>query len=245
MFYVNNRVRKNVLVSTEQGLMIINRFDCDRNQVGHGQWLLDHGVVSTGEAQTAYDCLKDRTNPVIFDVGANIGTFTTWMARLFPNGKIYCFEPQRLVFQMLCGNMAVNNIENCYTYNIGLGAENTRINITEPDYYAPEDFGTFSLVEDRFRNKSRYSSWVEILTLDTFVDLYEVDRVDYIKIDVEGMDIDVLRGATATLKKFSPCIFIEHSCNSVDSILDKIVEYLGEDNYNFKVIGNNVLAVPS
>lgn len=245
MFHVTNRVRKNVLVSTEQGLMIINRFDCDQNKVGHGQWLLDFGVVSTGEAQAAYDCLKDRDRPVIFDVGANVGTFTTWMSRLFPAGKIYCFEPQRLVFQMLCGNMAVNNLENCYVYNMGLGANNARVHIPEPDYYKPDDFGTFSLVEDRFRNKSEHASWVEILTLDTFVDLYHVNRVDYIKIDVEGMDLDVLKGATNTLKQFSPSLFIEHSCNGVTSNLDEIMTFLDKDCYNFKVMGNNLLAVPS
>jgi FkbM family methyltransferase len=244
MISVKDKVRRNVLVSSDHGLMIVNRFDCNGEQVGHGQWLLDHGNTSTVEAQTAYDCLRDRTEPVIFDIGANIGTFTTWMTTAFPRGKIYSFEPQRLVFQMLCGNLAINNFDNCYAYNLGLGSANTRIEIQEPDYYKREDFGIFSLVEDKVHNKSGISTVVEIMTLDTFVQLNRITRVDYIKIDVEGMDIDVLKGAEKTLAAYSPCIFIEHSDNR-RSILDEIVAFLGQDCYNFKVIGNNVLAVPS
>ena len=60
----------------------------------------------------------------ILDIGANIGTFTTWLSKAFPNGKIYSFEPQRAVFQMLSGNVAINNLYNVYTHNIALGEEN-------------------------------------------------------------------------------------------------------------------------
>ncbi len=243
MIIIKDKVRRNVLVSTDHGLMIVNRFDCNHEQVGHGQWLLDHGNTSTIEAQTAYSCLQDRTNPIIFDIGANIGTFTTWMAMTFPQGKIYSFEPQRLIFQMLCGNLAINNFDNCYAYNLGLGNINTRIEIQEPNYYKQEDFGIFSLVEDKVENKSGISTMVEIMTLDNFVELNQVGRVDYIKIDVEGMDIDVLKGAEKTLAKHAPTIFIEHNDNR-RSILDEIVNYLGEDLYRYQVIGNNLLAVP-
>ena len=83
----------------------------------------------------------------------------------------------------------------------------------------------------------------QVVTLDTFVNFYNIPRVDYIKIDVEGMDIDVLRGAEQTLKRFSPAIFIEHSNNKY-SVLDGIIAHLGVDNYTFQVIANNVLAVP-
>lgn len=244
MIVIKDKPRRNVLVSSDHGLMIVNRFDSNSEQVGHGQWLLDHGNTSTIEAQIAYDCLKDRSQPVIFDVGANIGTFATWMATTFNQGRIYCFEPQRLIFQMLCGNMAINNFDNCYVYNMGLGSTNTRIEIQEPNYYTAEDFGIFSLVEDKIRSKSGISSVVEIMTIDTFVELHKINRLDYIKIDAEGMDLDVLKGAENSLKRFMPTLFVEHSDNR-SSILKEIVDFLGEDRYTFKVAGNNVLAVPA
>lgn len=244
MILVNDKPRRNVLVSCDHGLMIVNRFDCNHEQVGHGQWLLDHGNTSTIEAQAAYDCLKDRSNPVIFDIGANIGTFTTWMASAFPRGKIYCFEPQRLIFQMLCGNLAINNFDNCWVYNMALGQQNTRIEIQEPNYYRSEDFGIFSLVEDKVNHKSGVRTIVDLMTLDDFCEINRVDRLDYIKIDAEGMDLDVLKGANGVLQRFTPIIFIEHNDNR-RSILEEIVEYLGSERYNFRVIGNNLLAVPS
>ena len=83
IFNIGDKPRRNVLVSTDHGLMIVNRFDCNHEQVGHGQWLLDHGNVSTIEASYCYGAIQDIQNPVIFDIGANIGTITTWMANSF------------------------------------------------------------------------------------------------------------------------------------------------------------------
>lgn len=243
MINVGDKVNRNVLVGCDHGLMIVNRFDCNHEKVGHGQWLLDHGNTTTVEAQICYDAIKDKLNPVIFDVGANIGTYTTWMSKLFPNGKIYCFEPQRPVFQILCGNIAINNLYNCFTYNIGVGNVDEPMVLQEPDYFSQHDFGTFSLVEDKIHSKSAVKVVTDVVRLDTFIEKYQVDQVDLIKIDVEGMDIDVLKGSKKLLEKFNPVLFVEHSDNQ-RSVLRTIVDLLGEDNYTFSVYGNNLLAVP-
>lgn len=244
MIFVSDKVRRNVLVSTDHGSMIVNRFDYNHEQVGHGQWLLDHGNTTTVEAQVAYRALQDKANPVIFDVGANIGTFSTWMAKVFPNGSIYCFEPQRLVFQMLCGNMALNNFDNCFIYNMGLGNVNSFIELQEPNYYKNADFGTFSLIEDIIGSQSGVKTITPIMTLDSFVETYKINRLDFIKIDAEGMDIQVLKGAEKTLEKYNPIIFIEHSDNR-RSIQQEIIDVLTLDRYFFKVVGNNILATPN
>jgi len=243
MFDISNRVRRNVLVSSDQGIMIVNRFDCNQQQVGHGQWLLDHGSVSSVEASETYKCLMNVQSPVFFDVGANIGTYTTWIAKLFPHSKIYAFEAQRLVFQMLCGNLAINNFDNCYTYNMAIGSKNGFITVSEPNYYSNEDFGIFSLIEEKIKEKSGNIYNIPLITIDSFVESYNINQVDFIKIDVEGMDLDVLQGATITISKYNPSIFIEYSDNRT-SILEKIVDYLGIDNYTFTIVGNNLLAKP-
>lgn len=242
MFYINDKVNRNILVSCDHGLMIVNRFDCNHDQVGHGQWLLDHGNTSTVEAQKCYDAIKHKKQPIIFDVGANIGTFTTWMSRIFPNGKIYSFEPQRAVFQMLCGNVAINNMYNCYCYNKGLGKENTTIAINEPNYFSKNDFGVFSLIEEKIES-TQDRLIIDIETLDSFVHKYQIQKLDLIKIDAEGMDMDVLIGGSRTLIEMKPVIFIEHSDNR-SSIKEKIISYLNEENYYFEQVGNNLLATP-
>lgn len=240
-FSISDKVNRNVLLSCDHGLMIVNRFDCNHEQVGHGQWLLDHGNTSTVEAAACFDAIKKFNNPVIFDVGANIGTFTTWMAQAFPKGKLYSFEPQHAVFQQLAGNVAINNLYNVYTHNMGLGAANEYVTFNEPDYFNNCDFGTFTLKNQNHVPRTSQSMVVEVRTLDSFMELYQVERIDLLKIDVEGMDIEVLTGAQQAIKMFRPAIFIEHNDNKV-SVKDEIIEFLSPYGYDFEVIGNNILA---
>lgn len=241
IFNIGDKPRRNVLVSTDQGLMIVNRFDCNVEQVGHGAWLMDHGNVSTIEASNCYKVLQNIDNPVIFDIGANIGTFTTWMAYAFPLGKIHCFEPQRSVFQMLCGNIAINNLYNVYTYNIALGKENDYIEFEEPNYFVRNDYGIFSLAKKMIEDTTEEIITVQVQTLDSFVELHKIQSVNLLKIDVEGMDMDVLRGGEQTIRKHHPYIFIEHSDNQ-RSIVEEIKTHLAQYHYSFEVIGNNLLA---
>lgn len=241
IFNVGDKPRRNVLVSTDQGLMIVNRWDCDTNGVGHGQWLMDHGNVSTTEVGICYQALQGINNPKIFDIGANIGTFTTWIAMAFPQGRVYSFEPQRAVFQQLAGNVAVNNLYNVYTYNMGLGDKNEYVEFNEPNYFYNCDFGTFTLKTREYVPRTEDTITVEVRTLDSFIELHHIERADLLKIDVEGMDIAVLQGAEKTIKKFLPKIFIEHS-NNVVSVKDEIIAFLEPYGYDFEVIGNNILA---
>jgi len=240
-FNIGDKPRRNLLVSTDQGTMIVNRWDCNHEGVGHSQWLMDHGNVSTVEADTCIRALEGIPQPRIFDIGANIGTFTTWMASAFPGGRIHSFEPQRAVFQMLTGNVAINNLYNVYTYNMGLGAEDTYIEFNEPNYFKYCDFGTFTLNTREFVERTENTVVVEVRTVDSFVATYRIDRVDLMKIDVEGMDLDVLRGAHNTIRKFLPKIFIEHN-NNVVSIKDQILEVLDPYGYTCEVVGNNIIA---
>jgi FkbM family methyltransferase len=243
IFNIGDKVYRNVLLSCDHGLMIVNRFDCNHEKVGHGQWLLDHGNTSTIESFNCYESIKDLSEPVIFDIGANIGTFTTWMAKAFPRGTIYSFEPQRSVFQMLCGNAAINNLYNVYTHNIGLGKENTKIEFEEPDYFEKNDFGTFSLVEPVISQTTKNKIVVQINTLDWFIDYYSIPKVHLLKIDVEGMDMDVLIGATKTIQKHFPVIFIEH-CDNRKTIINDIKKFLDQFEYDYIVVGNNLLCKP-
>jgi FkbM family methyltransferase len=245
MFYVGDKVRANVLIPCDQGTFIINRFDYVTDEsgekVGQGQWLLDHGNVSTVESSITIENLKNIDSPVVFDVGANIGTYCSWISKLIPDSKVYVFEPQRLVFQMLCGNMAINNFENVYPYNMALSDENKMIVFDEPDYKKTNNFGSFSLVNKDIIETTNSSSIVECLKLDTFVDKYQIEKIDFIKIDVEGMELEVLRGAKETINKFKPCFLIEHKNNWSNFEKEIIEELSSYDCYKFESDENNIL----
>lgn len=242
MWDFGDRIRRNILLNCDHGTMIVNRFDRNQHGVGQGQWLLDHGNTATVEAKTTHDCVNSVESPVIFDVGANIGTYATLVARALPRSKIYCFEPQRLVFQMLCGNIAINNYDNCYIYNMGLGRENARILLEEPDYNTQENYGSFSLVTDEIKTKSGRKSILDIMSLDSFMQYNQIDRLDFIKIDVEGMELDILLGAQQTLDKYKPTLLVEYR-NDRKNIQNELAELLNS-RYVCYIMHENILAVP-
>jgi FkbM family methyltransferase len=241
-FIINDKKNRNVLVSCDHGLMLLNRFDCNEIQGGQGQWLLDHGNVSTLEANCCINELLNIEEPVIFDVGANIGTFTTWMAKYFTKGKVYSFEPQRSVFQLLTSNIALNNLYNGYTYNFAIGKEKKILEFQEPDYFSNVDYGIFSLVEKKIPTTEEKISVIQY-DLDSFVIDFKIEKVNLIKIDVEGMDLDVLNGAENTIKKFRPVIFVEH-CDTRKTIANEIEDFFKNKNYALSIIENNILAKP-
>lgn len=245
---VGDKIRPNILVSCDHGSFIVNRFDYtisdSGEKVGQGQWLLDHGNVSTVEAQLTLDRLNNIENPVILDIGANIGTYCSWIAKFRPDALIYAFEPQRLIFQMLCGNMSLNNYFNVYIYNMGISNVNGTIEVQELDNTVINNYGGYRLKQDIIPDKSRFSNIVDLTTVDYFVEKHKLSKVDFLKIDVEGMDIEVLEGARNTISKYRPSMLIEYD-NCIDNLKDEIMKELEPYNYSYSVHMNNLLAVPN
>ncbi len=241
MVEIQDFIRRNVLVSSDQGFMIVNRFDYDSNNVGQGKSILDHGNICTVEASACINALKEIKSPIIFDIGSNIGAFTIWMSKFFNSGKIYSFEPQRLIFQMLCGNLAINNIFNVYPYNVAFGNTNCRIEVEEPNYNLPHDFGTFSLVNDTIKDKAN-KFIIDLYTVDNFILGLNLDKIDLIKIDAEGMDLQILQGASETIKKFKPILFVEYF-DKFTSIKNELETFFKEINYSSEIVSNNMLGI--
>lgn len=238
-FYLGDSVKKNVLVSSDHGMMIVNRFDYNDKATGQGIWLLDHGNVSTIESQITFD-LINIPNPIIIDVGANIGTYATWVAKAYPAGKIICFEPQRAVFQILCGNMALNNIENVYAFNYALGKENNVIKFNEPDYSKSNNYGSFSLLKNEI-DITELKHQVDCYSLDNFLKKYNIDKIDFLKIDCEGMDFDVLYGAKNIIQHCKPKILIEYKTDWCD-LQDEILSFLTPFKYEYFMQERNIIA---
>ena len=201
VFNVGDKVHRNVLLSCDHGLMIVNRFDCNDNQVGHGQWLLDHGNTSTIEAFNCYESIKEFSEPVIFDIGANIGTFTTWMAKAFPQGKVYSFEPQKIVFDILQKNIELNNCKNIIPYNFG-GSNVNNIFYMNACYDLKDNQGAFCI--DKSLDETN-----GLKIQCRIIDELNIQNVGYIKIDVEGHEYEALLGMEKIISRDKPTIMIE------------------------------------
>ncbi|HTL26025.1 MAG TPA: FkbM family methyltransferase [Burkholderiales bacterium] len=147
-----------------------------------------------------------RPGDVVLDVGANIGTHTIPLATMVgAAGAVLAFEPQRLAFQMLCGNVALNGLENVRAYQAALGASSGEIQVPGlPSPATPFNFGAVPLQSKGPGEK------VDLRTLDSI----GLAACRLIKIDVEGMEADVIAGAAATIARLQPFLFVEN--NTVD-----------------------------
>jgi len=184
----------NVLGECRYGLMLFNRSD---QYIGRA--LECYGEYSQHEADLMAQFLQPGA--VVIDAGANLGALTLFFARsVGRDGRVYAFEPQRVVFQTLCANMAINSQVNVHAFHAALGAVPGTIKVDTPDYAIDNNFGGMALGE-----------WVDGETVPMMrIDDLGLDRCDLVKIDVEGMEAQVLAGARATLTRHRPLLYVEN-----------------------------------
>lgn len=137
---------------------------------------------------------------VVVDVGANVGTVTLALARrVGPQGRVHAFEPQRLVFQILCANTALNGLTNVEARWAAIGASAGAACVPALDPTMKTNFGAIRLATEATGEK------VDLMALDDLA----LPRCALIKIDVEGMESEVLRGAEATIARHRPVFYFE------------------------------------
>ena len=243
----------NLVVETAYGPMIVNRNDwiefsglrCgvgwDLMQTGHyAQLELDNLAIMIGT------CPAD---PVILDIGANIGVHSLWFSKLAgPRGKVHAFEAQRIVFQMLMGNLALNCVENVFAHQVAVGAGSGTLQLPPVDYARPWNFGGMGLAEEspdpQFahgsaeRTAAERDEPIEVVALDSL----GIARVDLMKIDVEGMELDVLRGGQDTLERNRPLMQLEWLKRDRGALPLYLIDDLG---YRVYEAGMNLLCVPA
>lgn len=172
---------------------------------------------------------------VTVDAGANIGLVAVPIAQavLSKGGTVVAFEVQRMMYYALCGTAALNDLENLVVHNKALGSEIGALSVGKLDYSRPQDFGLFSLVDQ----SGGQADQIEVTTIDSL----GLTRLDFLKIDVEGMEIDVLKGARNCIESFTPWCWIEYW--KVD-IADIKAQFEGLD-YKFYIMDPlNLLAAP-
>ncbi len=166
---------------------------------------------------------------IIYDIGANIGNHTVYFAKKLNAEKIYSFEPMPINYKMLEKNIADNNIKNVKAYNIALGAENFSAKMSMEQ---ENNNGTAKISKDGDFN----GETVKVVTMDSL----NLPLPDFIKIDVEGFELDVLKGMKNVLKKSIAPIWIEideETCEAVYSLLlecgYEIISFNLENDNNF------------
>jgi FkbM family methyltransferase len=159
------------------------------------------GVDSSGE-KAIFQILLKKSNPpyCIFDVGSNKGQFLDLILRSIPtnNFSIHCFEPGNTTFQVLLENTTTD--DRIKLNNIGLGKESKEMLL----YYDKAGSGLASLTQRRLKHfniEQSKSEEVKIETIDNYCHQNNIEKIDLLKIDVEGHELDVLMGANHMLKQ--------------------------------------------
>jgi FkbM family methyltransferase len=158
--------------------------------------------------------LKDSVGAVVLDIGANMGAFTIPCAKFLSgkSGQLIAFEPQRTIYHQLCGNIFLNRLDNVIAHNKAVGSSAGEISIPIPNYTNFVNVGGFSL-EEKFRilngtqgSMSHDNEMINIIILDDFK---TSKPVSLIKLDVEGFELEVIKGGVNFLREnnYPPIVF--------------------------------------
>ncbi len=243
-----------VLASSSHGTMIVNRFD--RHMVnaesgyGVGFQILETAAFDPAEVKIALEVLALRRRHhgdgvVAIDCGANIGVHTIeWAKAMTGWGLVLSIEAQERIYYALAGNIAINNCFNAIALHAAVSSEAGTIKIPNPNYMIPASFGSLEL-RQRPNNEfigqpiSYSENTVDIRTMA--IDECDLPRVDFIKLDVEGMELEALEGAKKTIEGSHPVLLIE----KIKTDTDQLRRWLKDNSYLYQEAGINILAVHS
>lgn len=198
----------------------------DKTRLIHGQWgnfLTLRSDIGVAEALAEFGIwakndidLFTKHIPLtgtVLDVGANFGHHSVVFSKLVgPSGRVLAFEPQRVMFALLCANMALNDAYNICPINVALGQTRETLRLYPISYDAPTNFGSLGVNNSTPAEKTHgKGEIISVLTLDNYLSNMEepLTKLDFIKIDVQSFEFFVLTGSLSTLARFKPTIFLE------------------------------------
>jgi FkbM family methyltransferase len=184
------------------------------------------------ETVSLWSRLLDNAS-IVFDVGANIGMYTLLAAaRLQRRGEVYAFEPNPAVFNWLSHNVKLNKFEHVHFVQLALcDADGER------SFFLPKDraWTNGSLIEG-FTDQTQPFS-VQAMRFDTYCSKTGIAKVDLIKIDVEGAELEVLTGMGSLLEKWKPDII----CEVLEDYAQPLNEFFGRTAYRKFLISSDGL----
>lgn len=155
-------------------------------------------------------CRKDSQ---VLDLGANLGLTTIALANICEKGKVIAVEPVPITFDFLKKNLLRSGLDNIKAYNFAVGNKEGTVLMQ-----GNNSFLAGSFVADLYASEEHELSVnIPVKTLDKAFDSFQMDRVDFVKLDVEGYELFALEGAKEILNRFKPIVYLEmnHWCLNV------------------------------
>jgi FkbM family methyltransferase len=195
-----------------------------------------NGEVESEETELVQNILKQLpSNYTLLDIGANTGYYGIMSAYMSPQSKTYSFEPLNQHCDYIIESSKLNKLSNIDIIEYALGETNEK-----KDIY-PVGSGT-SFIKD-FTKHGKNKINIEIKVLDDVVKEKKIDNIHFVKIDVEGFEFEVLKGAKNTIESFKPIIFTE-ICQNKDGRqgtytnpnFKKTIEYIEQFGYITQIL---------
>ena len=198
-----------MLVSTLYGQQLLVNPDDEI-----GGTIIRKGIYDKPYVYLLNKILKNIKQAIVFDIGANIGNHAISISQQCES--IYAFEPDSETNLNLNKNIQLNNINNIYTYKVGLSD-----NECTSDFYVNISGNTGASTLHPSDDITQYKKCqIKLTTGDNFISNNAIKKIDLIKIDIEGHEIQALEGMKESIKLFKPIILLEWTADNTISSSD-------------------------
>lgn len=178
------------------------------------------------------------TGQTVYDIGGDQGIYTLFFARkVGAQGRVITFEPNPASYQQILANVGLNNFQHVNVRNIGLGEQKSKLTFAFPGRDPGRGSADEKIIAQIMQEKGARVLDIQINTLDEEIVEAKLPPPDFAKIDVEGLEMNVLRGMRQTLLTHRPQLFIEIHGADVESKtrnIKQVVSYLVECNYDIQ-----------
>jgi FkbM family methyltransferase len=242
-----------VLAACNHGTMIVNRFDYRMKEPGRGYGigysLLEAGTHDPVEIELALQLIEARRRfhgdgVVAIDCGANIGVHAIeWATAMTGWGSVIAIEAQERIYYALAGNIAINNCFNAIAMHAAVSSALGVLRIPSPDYLIASSFGSLELkprADNEFIGQPiDYSDEKTVAVPQISLDSLGLNRVDLIKLDIQGMELEALEGARQLIETCHPVVLMD----KIKSSPEGLRAWLDERGYRVVDAGLNLLAI--
>ncbi len=186
-----------------------------------------------------YRFISKRKNPIIFDCGANIGFATIFFKWIYPESEIYAFEPDKNTFEILKKNVLQNKLKNVHLYNSAISDKNGEI-----DFFIDPTCPGSLIMSTKQERMPKDKITVDCLSLSTFIKNNNLSKIDYLKMDIEGSEFEVIQDLNINnqlknVEKFS--IEYHHKISGHKSKLSEFLQIFENNDFEYQI---NTRSVP-
>ena len=207
-FYTYYYTKQKLDSARKKGSFVVNTHDCVLNVIPDDDGLSSELLVFGYHEKDTTDFVTKylKKNMICFDIGANIGYYSTLYSKLVgENGKVVSIEPSPLNFEYLKKNLEQQKMENFLIFNCACGEKSEDV-----DFQVDRRGNKCFILTDKTEKLDDCEIIrVPVRTIDEIVDEIKLEQIDFLKMDVEGYEWNALQGGWNTIHKYKPTIQIE------------------------------------